>query len=107
MERNPHHLPHVSLSLWADHLRRGEHEPAYQVALAYRDPAFFWRFLMQACSLGHLGRIDEARAQVSELLRAKPTFPARGRFLIGCFIKPDDLRERVVEGLRKAGLTLA
>ena len=62
---------------------------------------------MQACSLGHLGRIDEARAQVSELLRAKPSFPARGRFLIGCFIKPDDLRERVVEGLRKAGLTLA
>ena len=106
MERNPHHLPHVSLSLWADHLRRDELEPAYQVALAYRDPAFFWRFLMQACSLGHLGRIDEARAQVSELLRARPSFPARGRFLIGCFIKPDDLRERVVEGLRKAGLTL-
>jgi tetratricopeptide (TPR) repeat protein len=106
MALNPHHLPHVSVSLWADHLRRGEFEPAYQVALEYRDPAFFWRSLMRASSLGHLGRIDEARAQVAELLREKPTFASRGRFFIGCFITPDDLQEKVVEGLRKAGLTL-
>ncbi|HVQ32129.1 MAG TPA: hypothetical protein VMV21_21195, partial [Vicinamibacteria bacterium] len=107
MQLNPHHLPHVSVALWADHLRRGELEPAYQVALEYRDPAFFWRSLMRACSLGHLGRTDEAHAQVAELLCEKPDFAARGRFLIGCFIKPDDLQDSVVAGLHKAGLTLA
>ena len=107
MVLNPHHLPHATHGLWADHLRRGELESAYQAALEYRVSALFWRPLMRACSLGHLGRLDEARAQVTELLREKPTFAARGRFLIGCFIKPDDLQEKVVEGLRKAGLILS
>ena len=106
MARNPYYFPQVSVGLWADHLRRGELEQAYQVALDYRDPTFFWRSLMRACSLGHLGRLDEARAHVSELLREKPAFPARGRVLIGRLVKPDDLQERVVTGLRKAGLTI-
>jgi hypothetical protein len=106
MERNPNHLPHVYHGLWADHLRRGEYEEAYRAALEYRDPTFFWRSLMRACSLGHLRRTNEARAEVTELLRQKPSFPDRGRILIGRYIKAEDLQERVAEGLRKAGLVL-
>jgi adenylate cyclase len=105
-ERNPYCLPHVSHALWADHLRRGEIEAAHVAALGYRDSGFFWRDLMIACCLGHLGRSSEAHASVAELLQAKPQFPQRGHTLIGHYIKSPELRETVTEGLRKAGLEL-
>ena len=104
--RNPHHLPIGFFALWADHLRRGEIEEAYQAALQYRDEAWFWRDLMRACSLGHLGRLEAAQVEVDELLRKKPDFRSRGRTLIGRLIKFPDLVERVVAGLGKAGLEL-
>jgi adenylate cyclase len=107
LERNPHHLPHGYFALWADHLRRGDFDQAYQTALGYPDPVFFWRSLMRASSLGHLGRTGEARAEVANLVREKPTMAERGRTLIGNYIKSVELQDRVAEGLRKAGLELA
>lgn len=106
-ERNPYCLPHVKQGLWADHLRRGEFEKAYVAALEYRDSSGFWPQLMAACCLGHLGRLMEARVHVAELLQAKPAFPKRGGTLIGYYIKSVELRERIVDGLRKAGLVLS
>jgi adenylate cyclase len=106
VERNPGHLPQVHHGLWADHLRRGQHEQAYRAAQEYPDSAFFWRSLMRACCLGHLHRTSEAHAEVAELLRHKPDFAERGRILIGRYLQPGDLQEGVVEGLRKAGLAL-
>jgi hypothetical protein len=81
-------------------------EEAYQAALQYRDPTFFLRAQMRACSLGHLGRREEARVEVAELLARKPDFRSRGRTLIGRLVKFPDLVERVVEGLGRAGLAL-
>jgi len=107
MARNPNHIPAAYHALWADHLRRGEFEEAHRAALQYRDATFFWRALMRACSLGHLGRIPEARLEAAELLAMKPDFATRGRTLIGRLVKFPDLMERVVIGLGKAGLELA
>jgi tetratricopeptide (TPR) repeat protein len=105
--RNPHCLPHVWFGLWADHMRRGELEPAYQAALEYGEPAFFWRAAMRASALGLLGRSAEARAEVEELLRQKPDFALRGRTLLGYYLKPPELLARVTDGLARAGLELA
>jgi hypothetical protein len=107
LTRNPHVIPVAHHALWLAHLHRGEIEEAYQAALQYRDPVFFWRSLMRACALGHLGRREDARAELDELVARKPDFPSRGRTLIGRFVKLPDLMERVVEGLQKAGLALA
>ncbi len=106
MARNPHHMPIGYHALWADHLRRGEVQEAYQAALEYRDPAFFWRSVMQACSLGLLGRASEAGDAVAQLQRTQPDFRHRGRELIGRLIKFPDLQARIVEGLARAGLEL-
>jgi tetratricopeptide (TPR) repeat protein len=106
VERNPYHLPHSSHALWLDSLRRGDHAAAYEAALEYRDSVFFWRSLMRACSLGHLGRTSEAKREVAELLEARPGFTARGRILISRYVKRPDLQERVAEGLALAGLRL-
>jgi adenylate cyclase len=105
-ERNPHGLPHGAFGLWFDHLRRGELERAYEEALAYRSPTFFWRAVMRACCLGHLGRTAEARSEVAEILRGKLDFASRGRVLIGRLVKLPDAMSRIVDGLAKAGLTL-
>ena len=106
LARNSHVLPVAHHALWLAHLRRGELEEACQAALEYRDPTFFLRALMRACSLGHLGRLEEARVEVGELLAKKPDFASRGRTLIGRLVKFPDLLESVVEGLEKAGLEL-
>jgi adenylate cyclase len=106
LARNPHHMPVAFHALWVDHLRRGELDQAYQMALQYPDTGFFWRALTRACSLGHLGRLEEARLEVAELLASRPGFASQGRTLIGRLIKFPDLFERIVEGLGKAGLAL-
>jgi hypothetical protein len=62
---------------------------------------------MSATCLGHLGKLDEADASLKELLHAKPDFSQSGRTLIGYFVKSNELRERIFDGLGKAGLPLA
>ena len=107
MERNPGHIPVALHALWADHVRRGEYEDSYRVALLLKDATFFWRALMRAASLGLLGRAEEARREADELRRLKPDFEGRGRILIGRYLKFPELLGRVVSGLGRAGLELA
>ena len=62
IEHNPHHLPLVFQARWVDHIRRGEWDEAYGVAVQYTDTVNFWRSLMRASTLGLMGRLAEARA---------------------------------------------
>jgi adenylate cyclase len=105
-DRNPFCQPCVSHGLWADAMRRGDFESAYASALDYRDPNFFWRELMLTSSLGQLGRTEDAHAGAAELLRAKPQFAHRGRRLIGHYIKTDELRATIFQGLNNAGVAI-
>jgi len=107
LERNPYCQPCVNHGLWADAMRRGDFAAAYAAALDYRDANFFWRDLMLTASLGQLGRIDDAAASAAELLRCKPQFAYRGRRLIAHYIKSDEVRATIVDGLRKAGVEVA
>jgi adenylate cyclase len=107
LARNPYCQPCVSHGLWADAMRRRDFDAAYAAALEYRDPNFFWRELMLASSLGQLGRLEEAGASGLELMRAKPQFHHRGRRLVAHFIKSDELRVLIIEGLQKAGVAVA
>ena len=59
---------------------------------------------MQAAVLGQLRRINEAQAALQRLLSLKPDFPARARFYISCFLIKDKWVDRMLDGLRKAGL---
>jgi adenylate cyclase len=106
LARNPHVIPVAHHALWLDHLRRGEMEEAYLAALQYRDPTFYLRSMMRACSLGHLGRREEATADLTELLAKKPDFRTRGRALVGRLVRSLDLLDRIADGLEKAGLAL-
>ncbi len=60
------------------------------------------RMLLAAC-LGHLGRLEEARAAWAELLEINPAFAVAQRAAVLPYRNDDDFR-RIVEGLAKAGL---
>ena len=62
---------------------------------------------LRACCLAHLGRAEEARAEVAEILRGTPDFAARGRIMLGRLIKLPEVMGLIVDGLAKAGLRLA
>ncbi len=107
IERNPHHLPFVFHARWVDHIRRGEWDEAYGVAVRYTDSGWFWRLLMLASTLGLLGRRAEAERVAADLVRERPDFPTRGRTLIGRLIKFPEVSDPILEGLERAGLHLA
>jgi hypothetical protein len=103
---NPYYKNVVHYALWEDCLRREDYEGAHAETMKLRRPALFWYPLAKAATLGLLGKAEEGKGFVENLLRLRPDFPARGRILIGRYIKFEDILERVVNGLRGSGLKL-
>ena len=103
---NPYHRPYVYHTLCADWLRKKEHEKAYLETLNFRLPTVTWDPLLQAATLGLLGRTEEGNRYVEALLTIKPNFPDRGRTLIKHWVKTDELFECIIDGLKKSGLEI-
>jgi tetratricopeptide (TPR) repeat protein len=106
IEFNPYYDVVVHYALWIDWIRRGDAEKAYAETLHFRTPLLFWDPLIKAASLGLLGRIDEGRREAENLLKLKPDFTNRGRVLIKNYIKFDNILDRMIEGLKKVGLSI-
>jgi len=72
--------------------------------MAVRQPnAHFQVHGILASSLGHLGRIDEAKRALDETSRLRPDYSSALVERTIPFQRPEDL-EHFLEGLRKAGL---
>ncbi len=64
----------------------------------------FLPFIDATTALGHLGRIDEARAMLTEVKKRKPDFSVDTvRNTIGRYGLHSGI-DRIIDGLRKAGL---
>jgi adenylate cyclase len=68
-----------------------------------RNPGTDVSRVLLAASYGHLGRFAEARAAWQEVLRVNPDYSLEYRRKVLPYKNPADF-ERVVEGLRKAGV---
>jgi len=104
MRLNPYHPTWFHLAPYMDCYRRGEYENAYAQALKFNYPELYLDPMMRAAALGQLGRQSEAEKAVDQLLELEPDFGNRGRWLIGRYLKVDELIEAIIEGLLKAGL---
>ena len=104
MKLNPYHPTWFHLVPFMDYYRRGEYENAFAEALKFNYPEVLWDPVMRAATLGQLGRQNEAKTAVSQLLKLESDFATRGRRLISRYVKVDALIDRIIEGLRKAGL---
>ena len=105
MKLNPYHPSWFHLAPYMNDYRRGAYEYALAEALKFNYPELYWDPLMRAAALGQLGKQNEARKAVRQLLKLEPDFASRGRSLIGRYVKVDDLVDSIVAGLRKGGLT--
>jgi adenylate cyclase len=104
MKLNPYHPSWFHLAPFMDYYRRGEYENAFTEALKFNYPELYLDPMMRAATLGRLGRKQEAKTAVSQLLKLEPDFVTRGRLLVSRYVKVDDLIDKIMEGLRKGGL---
>jgi adenylate cyclase len=104
MKFNPYYPTWFHLATFIFHYRAAEYETAYAEALKFNFPTLFWDPLTRAAALGQMGRNDEAKSAVKQLLKIEKEFETRGRSLIGRYVKVDKTIDKIVEGLRKAGM---
>ena len=104
MKLNPYHPSWFHLATYMNCYRRGEYENALVEALKFNFPDLYLDPMMRAAALGKLGREAEAKTAIGQLLILEPEFAARGRQLVGRYVKVDELVDQIVDGLREAGL---
>jgi adenylate cyclase len=104
MKLNPYHPTWFHLAFFMYHYHHGEYDKAYAEALKFNFPDLYLDPLMRAVTLRRLGKQDEARTAVGQLLKLVPDFATRGRWLVSRYVKVDDLVDRILADLKKAGL---
>ncbi len=92
------------MATFMNHYHIGEYEKAYAEALKFNFPTLFWDPVMRAIALSRLGRNDEANSAIQQLLEIEPNFETQGHLLIRRYVKVEEIANKVMEGLRKAGL---
>lgn len=88
-----------------DYYRKGDYAKALEVFQRSYAEQNWLDHLHLVYTLPHLGRIDEARAQIPALLKLKPDISVREAdrlYTLWCF--DADFRDRMVKALRLAGL---
>ncbi len=100
---HPHwfHAGHV-ISLLHQH----DYEGALFELRKHKPFMSFWHAVVNAIILGKLGRIDEAKGFVEQVETQKPDFALRAPELIRRSLKIDAVVEDIIDGLRKAGMSI-
>jgi TolB-like protein len=106
MELNANHAGWMHFAPLWDHFHKGEYEQALECANRVDVPGLFWPYLVMASACGHLGRRTEAAAAVRDLLALDPEFAAHARSNVGTWHFASGLMDPILEGLRKAGLSI-
>ena len=102
IELNPLFPPWLQAAPYFYHMHKGDYEQALHHANEFGLPDFFWSALMQAASLGLLGRVTDARTAYGRLLELKPDFSDNMRDYVRFYVLDDALEERMIEGLEIA-----
>ena len=106
MELNANHAGWMHFAPLWDHFHKGEYAQALECANRVDVPGLFWPFLVVASACGHLGRRAEAEAAIRDLLALDPEFAAHARANIESWHFASGLLEPLLDGLRKAGLSI-
>jgi adenylate cyclase len=85
--------------------RLGKYEEVLEELARINMPSYFHYPAMQAAALAQLGRYEEARKAVQDLLALRPDFATAARSEYGKWYSPEQT-EPILEGLRKAGLDI-
>lgn len=86
--------------------RVNEFEKAYEEAIKYDVAGLFWGPMLRAATLGQLERKSDAERDISDLMVLKPDFESKARYLISRYVKEEELVDKIIKGLQKAGLKI-
>ena len=102
---NPNHPGWYRYTAWHDAYRKKDYHKALEVALQLNAPQNYYTHAVLAICYAQLGRMQEARSALREMLALKPNYAEVARELHGRWIDPN-LVEQLMDGLRKAGLEI-
>ena len=69
-----------------------------------RAPKIMYGYILLACTYVELGRLDIARATIKTALEVAPNYSLKEGARIFAAYQNDEDRNRILDGLRKAGL---
>ena len=105
IQMNPNCPGYFYIAGCCDAYRRGAYQEAIEDAIRMNMPDYFHVPAMLAACFGQLGRIDEAKKSLNDLLAIRPDFASAARSEYLKWYGPE-LAEHVLDGLRKAGLDI-
>ena len=106
MSMNPVHPKWFHHGTFLCHFQAGDYQAACGEAEKVGHQVWYWDEAVRAAVLGKLGRTTEAQAAAQEVLSMRPDFEDRITTLLARTIKPADLRDDLLDGLRRAGLRI-
>jgi adenylate cyclase len=102
---NPDYPTWYHFPIFVYYYRQGSYEKALTEAQGMNLPGLLVTHLNLAAAYGQLGRGKEARAAIAKVLELDPNYPEKTRSEFDKWNNPDDYIKKMMEGLRKAGLT--
>ena len=81
--------------------REGRYDEAWANAKLIETPGIIWQPLIRAAALGELGRVDEAKTFLDEVMELKPDFRERGRDYIRRLFVTDEHVDMICDGLSR------
>ena len=105
MQLNPNCPGYFYFARCCNGYRQGRYAEVLEGAARVNMPGYFHTHALRAAALGQLGRREEARKAVQDVLALRPDFAAAARQEYSKWYD-SELIEQLVDGLRKAGLEI-
>jgi TolB-like protein/tetratricopeptide (TPR) repeat protein len=106
MQLNPRHPGWYWFPAFFNAYHKGDYRGALSVAVKINMPGYFYTHAVTAAAYGQLGLREAAQKALKELLALRPDIATAARQEFGKWYDPE-LVERLIDGLRKAGLEIA
>lgn len=103
---NPYYPRWFHTAYFIAYFQRQEYDRALLEIQQYNSDGSFWGPALLAAVLGKLGRRSEAQLHIEELVKLKPDFASRAGELLRRSLKIEGISDELIDGLRRAGLTI-
>ena len=104
MKLNPHYPGWYHFIYYVVNYANENYQEAWTEVQRINIEGLLWHPLLRTAILGKLGRVEEARVYIDDLLQMKPEFPENPREYIRPLFVTDKHVEMIWDGLRKAGI---
>jgi tetratricopeptide (TPR) repeat protein len=105
MQLNPNCPGYFYFARCCNGYRQGRYAEVLEAVARVNMPNYFHTHAMRSAALGQLGRREEARKALQDLLALRPDFAAAARQEYAKWYD-SELIEQLIDGLRKAGLEI-